>query len=347
LSNRHRLRNSGLTVHDSPSANIAAAYNHAGADYGAYADGDPALPFAFGGLHGHADRRIWALIERILIELRESGARSISVLDAGCGPGTWLRRIVARARLLGFEAITARGLDVARVQVQRAQFLARDLSEMPGVNLTFEVADLGGELREADASVDLALCLYSVLNHLPPVTLPRISAEFARVTCGRFITTVRSVGSAPSILVNSIENARQFRYDDSRDRCVIELCDGRHIDLDFHLFTASELRSYFVDLFDVEEVRGLDLFHNRFAPDPRWNPPSLAIDEEFSHELDKLEEIYATRPGFIERATHLLLVANRRRVAAENWPAPIPRAMEPGVASRRDDDPYRPRIRTV
>lgn len=340
MSDRYRLRNSGLTVHDSPSASIAAAYNQAGADYGAYADGDPALPFAFGGPHGHADRRTWTLIERILIDLRESGARSIRVLDAGCGPGTWLRRVVARARLLGFDSITARGFDVARVQVQRAQFLAKDLSKIPGVNLTFEVADLAGELPEADASVDLALCLYSVLNHLPRAGLPRISAEFARVTRGRFITTVRSVGSSPSILVDSIENARQFRYDDSRDRCEIELRDGRHIDLDFHLFTASELRSYFADLFDVEEVRGLDLFHNRFAPDPRWNPPSLAIDEEFSEELDKLEEIYATMPGFIERATHLLLVASRRRAAAEKRPAPIPRAMEPGVASRRGDEDF-------
>jgi hypothetical protein len=63
----------------------------------------------------------------------------------------------------------------------------------------------------------------------------------------------------------------------------------------------------------------------------------LAIDEEFSAELDKLEEIYATRPGFIERATHLLLVASRRRAASEKGPAPIPRAIEPGVANRRGD----------
>jgi SAM-dependent methyltransferase len=313
LSNRFRLRNSGLTVHHSASASIAAAYNQAGAGYAAYADGDPTRPFAFDGPHAYADRRIWALLERKLIELREAGAHSICVLDAGCGPGTWLRRVVTRARSLGFDAITARGFDVARVQVQKAQFLARDLSNLPGVNLTFDVADLAGELLEADASVDLTLCLYSVLNHLPLARLPKISAEFARVTSGQFITTVRSVGSTPSILVNSIEKARQFKYDDGRDRCEIELYDGRHIDLDFHLFTASELRGYFVEQFDIEQVRGLDLFHSRFAPDLRWNPPSLTINEEFSDELERLEESYATRPGFIERATHLLLVAARRQ----------------------------------
>ena len=74
-------------------------------------------------------------------------------------------------------ATTARGFDVARVQVQRARLLARDLSGISGVNITFEVADFTGELPEADASVDLTLCLYSVLSHLPVASLPKISAE--------------------------------------------------------------------------------------------------------------------------------------------------------------------------
>jgi hypothetical protein len=56
------------------------------------------------------------------------------------------------------------------------------------VNLTFDVADLAGELTEADASVDLTLCLYSVLSHLPVASLPKISAEVARVTSGHFIS---------------------------------------------------------------------------------------------------------------------------------------------------------------
>lgn len=251
-------------------------------------------------------------------ELRAAGARSISILDAGCGPGTWLRRIVTQAHLLGFDQITARGFDVARVQVQRARLLAADVSKISGVSLEFDVADLTAELPEADASVDLALCLYSVLNHLPLVSLAKVSAEFARVTSGCFVTTVRSAGSTPTIMVNSIENARRFKYDNSRDRCEIELRDGRHIDLDFHLFTASELRSWFAESFDIDELRGLDVFHNRFAPDPRWNPPTLSIDRKLSDELERLEETYADRPPFIERATHLLLVASGRRAAAQN-----------------------------
>ena len=74
--------------------------------------------------------------------MRASGASSVSLLDAGCGPGTWLRRLVTRARALGFNSITARGFDIAQAQIQRARLLARNLSNLPGVNFKFDVADL-------------------------------------------------------------------------------------------------------------------------------------------------------------------------------------------------------------
>jgi SAM-dependent methyltransferase len=312
LSSRRRTRGPHPVVYDSASAIIAAAYNQSGADYVAYADGDPTNLFAFSGLHAYADRRIWAILEAKLGELRATGVSSIGILDAGCGPGTWLRRLVVRAHELGFTTIKARGFDVAWAQVQRARLLARDLSVISGVKLTFDVADLMRDLPEGDASVDLALCLYSVLSHVPVVSLPKISAKIARVTSGHFIATVRSVGSSPTILVDSVEKARQFKHDNARDQFEVELCDGHHIELGFHLFTALELRSYFADVFDIEDLRGLDVFHSRFAPDPRWNPASLAVEDQFSDELDRLEEIYATRSGFLERAAHLLLVAGRR-----------------------------------
>lgn len=190
------------------------------------------------------------------------------------------------------------------------------------MNLTFDVADLTGELPEADASVDLTLCLYSVLSHLPVASLPKISAEVARVTSGHFIATVRSFGSTPTVSVDSIEQARHIKLDNSRDRCEIEFCEGRHTVLSFHLFAASELRSYFTDHFDIEDLRGIDLFHNRFAPDARWNPASLAVDNQLYDELERLEETYATSSGFVERAAHLLLVARRRPAAAKSESEP-------------------------
>lgn len=134
---------------------------------------------------------------------------------------------------------------------------------------------------------------------------------------------MRSAGSAPTILVDSIEKARRFRHDNSRDQLEIELSDGRHIELGFHLFTASELRSAFADRLDIEDLRGLDLFHSRFAPDPRWNPASLEVDNQFADEIERLEEAYATRSGFMERAAHVLLVARRRQATVKTKPEPI------------------------
>jgi len=315
VSVRARLRDLSPIVHDSACASVAAAYNQSGADYAAFADGDPMRPFAFCGLHAYADRQIWTLVDRNLTALRAKGATSVRILDAGCGPGTWLRRIVARATALGFTTINARGFDIARAQVQRAQLLSRNLSGASGVALTYDVADLMGELPEAEASVDITLCLYSVLSHLPVANLPKIAAEISRVTSGCFIATVRSVGSTPTILIDSIDKARRFQHDNIRDRYEIGLRDGRRIELGFHLFNASELRNCFADHLEIEDLCGLDLFHNRFAPDPRWNPASLADDDAFVDELERLEEAYATRPGFMERATHLLLVGRRQRGA--------------------------------
>src|SRR5580693_4827324 len=138
----------GIGVDNEATNDVAEIYNQAGDDYVSYADGDPSQPFAFDGMHAYADRCVWAVLEKKLTDLRASGASSVRFLDAGCGPGTWLRRLVIRAHALGFSGITARGFDIAQAQIQRARLAARNLSSLPGVNLTFDVADLADRLPE-------------------------------------------------------------------------------------------------------------------------------------------------------------------------------------------------------
>src|ERR1700737_594460 len=59
--------------------------------------------------------------------------------------------------------------------------------------------------------------------------------------------------------------------------------------IQLHQFRAVELRNYFASNFDIEDLRGLDLFHSRFAADPRWNPVSPTGDSELANELQRLE----------------------------------------------------------
>ena len=117
-----------------------------------------------------------------------------------------------RARALGFSSITARGFDIAEAQIKRARLTAGNLSSLPGVNLQFDVADLTDRLPESDAAVDLTLCLYSALSHLPVSSLKDISTEIARVTSGHFIATVRPVGSTPTGFVDSVANILDVSY---------------------------------------------------------------------------------------------------------------------------------------
>jgi SAM-dependent methyltransferase len=303
-----------LRSDQTPMRNVAAVYNQAGADYLAYADGDPERLFCFEGLRAYADRHLWSLLARKLSDLRVEGATSVNVLDAGCGPGTWLRRIVIEAHRLGFINITARGFDVSLTQIQTARRLARDLVGLPGVHLSFEIADLLEPLPELDVSVDIALCLYSVLSHLPFGAVPRVAAEIARVTRGHFITTVRSIGSTPTVFVDSIEEARHFRLDCDLDRFEVEFGNGCRVALSFHLFGVRELRDCFSHHFEIENLYGLDIFHSRFMPDRRWNPASVIADQRLMDQLASMEETYARDPRFIERATHLLLVGKRPEV---------------------------------
>src|ERR1700737_2934283 len=121
----HRIGHSVLAVDNEATDDVADIYNQAGDDYVSYADGDPSRPFAFDGMHAYADRCVWAVLESKLTDLRASGASSVRLLDAGCGPGTWLRRLVIRAHALGFSSISARGFDIAEAQIQRARLASR------------------------------------------------------------------------------------------------------------------------------------------------------------------------------------------------------------------------------
>ena len=284
----------------------ANAYDAVGPLYRAYADGDVRRLFDFSSRYSFADREIWQRIDRLLIKFRASGKLSLRVADAGCGPGTWLLRVVLRAQELGFEDIVAFGFDISPAMVDLACGAARDLPGK-GTCLTFHLCDIEDGLRAYLAEpADLVLCLYGVLNHLPKARHGLVAGELARATDGSLLVTARTIGSLPSIFVAGVEEARDFRHDHCRDRLAVDLRDGRHIEFNFHLFSASEFEHLFEGEGDIAELVGLDLFHGRFNPDSRWNPPGSA-NQEFDDALVSLEHSCAADPRFMDRAAHILV----------------------------------------
>ena len=294
----------------------AGAYDAVGKEYRAYADGKSGGLFDFSGAYAYADREIWSRLEAELVRLRAAGRHAIRILDAGCGPGTWLFRLAIRARDLGFTAIDGRGFDISQEMIALADE-AKTAFDDPHIDFRFDVADIASALDdEDDGSYDLVLCLYGVLNHLAPDARIAAAEALTRVAEGDVFVSVRTIGSTPSIFVAALDQARDFHQDNERDRLEIELVDGRHIGFSAHLFTAAELQALFSSRLQTAEIVGLDLFHGRFAPEPRWNPQGLSADD-IEESLVRLEHLCAHDPAFLDRAAHVLLHARSLNAAGD------------------------------
>lgn len=91
----HRLRKS-LRTQQLPPCAIATAYDYVGQDYGLYADGNAGDDrFGPDSRFAHTDAVVWETIRNTIEHFRLTGVSSLRVLDAGCGPGTWTRRVAA------------------------------------------------------------------------------------------------------------------------------------------------------------------------------------------------------------------------------------------------------------
>ncbi|HEX4271884.1 MAG TPA: class I SAM-dependent methyltransferase, partial [Rhizomicrobium sp.] len=208
--------------------------------------------------------------------------------------------------------IVAHGVDIAETQLHRARALSRGLAELDGVQLTFAQGDLRYDFTAPQA--DLCLCLYGVLNHVPVPELADAMRRMARLTDGYFIATVRAIGSQPTVYVDDLSAALRFHQDNLIHRLDVEFANGRRASFQSHLFSRAELSRLISPGLEVEDIRGLDLFHGRFANDPRWNPKNAAPLGRLSQELSRLEERYCRDPGFVDHAAHLLVVAKNPKL---------------------------------
>ncbi len=312
-------------LNSSPAERAASAYNHVGDDYSRYADGDAALAQSTLSAcrFAHADTIVWKSLQATLDELRQSGITSARVLDAGCGPGLWSKRIADYSRSIGLH-VSIVGFDISSAQLEIARHEAEKyLDCLPnGAKPAFDFReqDLSRPLPWADGYFDLVLCNYTVLNHITPHTLPSAIAELCRVSTGHLIATLRAVGSTPTVCITGMERVREYRHDAGRSNLTFTLNDGSQHALPFKIYSAQALEGLFSPHADVVDIRAIDIFVSRFAGDKNWTsslldglPDRPAIVEK----LKDMEESFCRLPGWIDHGTHVLVVAKAKSAKGE------------------------------
>lgn len=283
----------------------ASAYDMVAATYLDHPERGAGDRSGWQGACSFTDRALWTRLDAMLVRMRTEGRRAIRILDAGCGPGTWLLRLVVRARDMGFVAIDARGIDLSPAMIDLARIRARSTADAH-IGIRFEVGDIVDALDDEDErSFDIVLCLNGVLNHLVPAERNRSAAAMERICDGEIFVTVYSIGGLPSTDLASARDVRGLQQDNEKDRLGIDLADGRHLDLPSHLFRAAELPGLFSERVRQEELVGLDLFHSRFGSNPRWNPGTLDSRAR-NAELDRLEQLCEEMPALIDSAAQVL-----------------------------------------
>jgi ubiquinone/menaquinone biosynthesis C-methylase UbiE len=302
-----------------PHRRIALAYDHVGHAYGEYADGDAPDDLSSGGNQfAHADAIVWKAISKAMEELRSSGRARIRVLDAGCGPGTWIRRMATHAHRLkmDFEAV---GFDISAGQLE----IARKTTESFGMlrasgarRIEFFEHDLAEALPWPDHHFDIVVCNYVVLNHLKKSALPRAIEELCRVANYRVIATVRALGSPPTGCIIGTEQVHDYRQDCSRGELKLALKDGTEHVLTFNMYSAQVLKALFAPHASLVDVRAVDLFISRFASNPKWTGnlvSALPGRPSVVRKLKEEEERLCRRDGWVDHGTHVLLIARPKR----------------------------------
>lgn len=298
--------------HDLTAA-TAAAYDQVGEDYTRYADGDDWLCSGSIGVRGRTDQILWQTLTSLVETLANTGQTSISICDAGCGPGTWLMRICLYAEQRGL-TVSGYGFDISSAQLKIARTRQAKLpsSAAKFVDFQFVQADLSKRLDFSDAAFDIVCCNYTVLNHIPTESFAIAVSELCRISRGYVVTTVRALGSNFTAFVTDQSRVRDYRFDDDKGQLWVELDDASTHTIGLHFYTAYEMQREFSLYTRVLDCRAVNLFWARFTPDERWTGRLLAdtIDlADLMGQLTTLEVRYCRDPAWIDHGSQILIVA--------------------------------------
>jgi hypothetical protein len=165
------------------------------------------------------------------------------------------------------------------------------------------------------------MCNYVVLNHLPKSALACAIGELCRVATFRVIATVRALAGPATACIVGIDQLRDYREDCGRGKLTLVLKDGTEHLLTFNLYSADTLKALITPHATVVDLRAIDLFLNRFAPDAKWTGNlvnCLPGRREVVNKLKEIEEALCRLPGWIDHGTHVLIVAQPKPVATKH-----------------------------
>lgn len=262
----------------------------------AYSDNSDAYPEYADGLTGgrvsevslfqfHSERRFgtndletWRIICPNIEELL-THKNSLSILDVGCGVGTWLARI--GVKYPGSKGI---GIDIVDDFIKKANKIAEDL-EIDD-RFSFEHGD-GTLLTFDDKSFDLVICLHDVANNTPD--FKKLIYELHRVARHRVILSVHSIHGPRTCYVASLKEISNFKQ--HGDICSFIDAQGRQQSLFSHLFTAQEIQEIVSrSAQNILDVKGVDLLSSRFEVTSGSQVPErlLILEQELCRDIETI-----------------------------------------------------------
>jgi hypothetical protein len=153
--------------------------------------------------------------------------------------------------------------------------------------------------------------------------LPTAIAELCRVSTERVIATVRALGSSASACIIGTEQVQEYRHDPERGQLALVLKDGTQHRLSFNVYSAEALSALFAPHAEIVDVRAIDLFLSRFAPDEKWTASlvnELPARPAMLEKLKELEDVLCRSPGWIDHGTHVLVIVEPKRPHEARWP---------------------------
>jgi hypothetical protein len=94
--------------------------------------------------------------------------------------------------------------------------------------------------------------------------------ELTRVASFRVIATVRALAGSATGCIVELDQLRDYCEDCGRGKLALVLKDGSEHLLTFKLYSADTLKALITPHATVVDLRVIDLFLSRFAPDAKW-----------------------------------------------------------------------------